>query len=150
MQAALHEARIAYTEGEVPVGAVIVVDERILSSNHNRIEQRHDPLAHAETLVIRDACREMHYERLADATMYVTVEPCSMCAGAMLLARIRRVVYGVDNPKAGAVRSLYSLVEDSRLNHHIEVVSGVLSAECRHIMQSFFRQLRTGEVPKWS
>jgi tRNA(adenine34) deaminase len=150
MQAALQEAQIAYNEGEVPIGAVIVVDDRIVVSNHNRTEQRHDPLAHAEMLVIRDACRIVDYERLADAAMYVTVEPCVMCAGALVLARIQRLIYGADNPKAGAIRSLYSVVEDSRLNHQMEVVPGVAIEECRRLMQSFFRQLRAGEVPKWS
>ena len=150
MQAALQEAQIAYNEGEVPIGAVIAVDNHVIASNHNRTEQRHDPLAHAEILVIQDACRTVNYERLAEAAIYVTVEPCTMCAGALILARIHQVVYGADNPKAGAIRSLYSVVEDSRLNHQMEVIQGVLLDECRRLMQSFFRQLRAGEVPKWS
>ena len=150
MQAALQEAQLAYNEGEVPIGAVIVVDGRLIASNHNRTEQRHDPLAHAEILAIQDACRTMDYERLAEATMYVTVEPCTMCAGALVLARVQCLVYGADNPKAGAIRSLYSVVEDSRLNHQMQVLPGVMLEECRCLMQSFFRQLRAGEVPKWS
>ncbi|MCP4396554.1 MAG: nucleoside deaminase [bacterium] len=149
MQTALQEAHTAYNEGEVPIGAVIVVENQLIASNHNRTEQRHDPLAHAEILVIRDACRVMDYERLAAAEMYVTVEPCVMCAGALVLARIQRLVFGADNPKAGAIRSLYSVVDDSQLNHQMEVIPGVLQEECRRLMQSFFRQLRAGEVPKW-
>ena len=150
MQIALDEARQAFQEGDVPVGAVIVVENQVIASNHNRTEQRHDPIAHAEILAIRDACQKMHYERLADASLYVTVEPCMMCAGAIILARIRQLVYGTDNPKAGAVRSLYTVVQDTRLNHQVEVISDVLQEECQQLMTEFFRQLRTGEVPKWS
>jgi tRNA(adenine34) deaminase len=150
MQAALIEAQKAYEEGEVPIGAVIVVDNQIIASDHNRTEQLHDPIAHAEILVIREACEKLHYERLSAASLYVTVEPCVMCAGALLLARIRYLIYGAANPKAGAICSLYTVVQDARLNHQIEVTSGVLQAECSHLMTSFFQQLRTGEVPKWS
>ncbi|MDY0091431.1 MAG: tRNA adenosine(34) deaminase TadA [Candidatus Vecturithrix sp.] len=150
MQAALQEAQAAYNEGEVPVGAVIVVANQIIASNHNRTEQCHDPVAHAELLAIRDACRVFQYERLAEASLYVTVEPCIMCAGAMVLARIRCLFYGAPNPKAGAIRSLYQIGQDPRLNHQIEVSSGVLEQECREMMTSFFRQVRSGEVPKWS
>ncbi len=150
MYAALQEAQHAFNEGEVPVGAVIVVDNHVIASNHNRTEQRHDPLAHAEILVIRDACRRLHYERLAEASLYVTVEPCVMCAGAMVLARIRQLVYGTENPKAGAVHSLYTVVRDTRLNHQLDVIAGVLQQECRELMTTFFRQLRAGGVPKWS
>ena len=150
MQLALQEAILAYNEGEVPVGAVIVIDDQVVASNHNRTEQHHDPLAHAEVLVIRDACRTFQYERLADASLYVTVEPCVMCAGALVLARIRSLFFGAENPKAGAIRSLYSMAQDTRLNHQIHVIDGVMRQECRELMTSFFRQLRAGEVPKWS
>ena len=150
MQSALNEAQKAFREREVPVGAVIVVDGQIVASNHNRTEQWRDPIAHAEILVIRDACEVLQYERLAQASLYVTVEPCVMCAGALVLARIRRLVYGTENPKAGAICSLYNIVQDTRLNHQVEVISGVLQQECRRLITSFFRQLRTGEVPKWS
>jgi tRNA(adenine34) deaminase len=150
MQAALQEAQKAFEEGEVPVGAVIVVENQIVASGHNRTEQLHDPLAHAEILVIRDACETLQYERLSTASLYVTVEPCVMCAGALLLARIRSLIYGAANPKAGAIRSLYTIVQDTRLNHQIEVISGVLQEECAQLMISFFTQLRCGEVPKWS
>jgi tRNA(adenine34) deaminase len=150
MQAALLEAQKAFTEGEVPVGAVLVVEDHILASDHNRTEQRHDPLAHAEILVIRAACQQLNYERLAAAAMYVTLEPCVLCAGALLLARIRCLIYGAANPKAGAIRSLYTLVQDTRLNHQIEVISGVMQDECSQLMTSFFQQLRQGEVPKRS
>ncbi len=150
MQAALNEAKLAFQEGEVPVGAVIILDGNILASNHNRTEQLRDPLAHAEALVIRDACQMLQYERLAEASLYVTIEPCIMCAGAILLARISHLVYGAGNPKAGAVRSLYHLMEDARLNHQVNVMSGVLQTECAGLMTSFFRNVRAGEVPKWS
>ncbi len=150
IQAALQDAQKAFQEGEVPVGAVVVVDGQIIASNHNRTEQQRDPLAHAEMLVIRDACNILRSERLVEASLYVTVEPCVMCAGALVLARIQRLVYGTENPKAGAVCSLYTIVQDSRLNHQVEVISGVLQQECRQLMTSFFRQLRTGGVPKWS
>ena len=150
MQAALLEAQKAFEEGEVPVGAVLVVDNQIIASDHNRTEQLHDPIAHAEILTIRKTCEKLHYERLTDASLYVTVEPCVMCAGALLLARIRHLIYGTANPKAGAIRSLYTIVQDTRLNHQIEVTSGVLQEECARLMTSFFQQLRVGEVPKWS
>ena len=150
MQAALIEAQKAYVEREVPVGAVIVIENQVIVADHNRTEQWHDPLAHAEMLVIRSACEKLGYERLSAAAVYVTVEPCVMCAGALLLARIRQLIYGTANPKAGAISSLYTLAQDTRLNHQIEVITGVLQAECAHLMTSFFQQLRTGEVPKWS
>jgi tRNA(adenine34) deaminase len=150
MQAALNEARKAFQEGEVPIGAVVVVDGEIIASNHNRTEQQRDPIAHAEILAIRGACGVLQYERLVEATLYVTVEPCVMCAGAIVLARFQRLVYGTENPKAGAVRSLYTIVHDPRLNHQVEVISGVLQQDCRELMTSFFRQLRGGGVPKWS
>ena len=150
MMAALREAQAAYDEGEVPIGAVIVVDARIIASNHNRTEQQHDPIAHAEILAIHDACQQMSYERLTDASLYVTVEPCVMCAGALVLSRIRQVIYGTANPKAGAVDSLYQVAQDARLNHQLDVISGVMRAECRQLMSTFFQQLRSGEVPKRS
>ena len=150
MQAALEEARVAYNEGEVPIGAVIVIEQQIIAANHNRTEQYHDPVAHAELLAIRDACQALRYERLAQASLYVTVEPCIMCAGAIVLARIRHLIYGIENPKAGAIRSLYQIGQDLRLNHQVEVSSGICAQECREMMTSFFRQLRDGEVPKWS
>ncbi|MBD3325566.1 hypothetical protein GF339_13345 [candidate division KSB3 bacterium] len=150
MHAALQEAHQAFAEGEVPVGAVLVIGNRIIAANHNRTEHTHDPLAHAELLVIRDACRQVQYERLTDASLYVTVEPCIMCAGALVLARVQRLIYGTPNPKAGAVRSLYQLVQDTRLNHQIDVIAGILEPECRQLMTAFFQHLRRGEVPKWS
>ena len=150
MLAAVQEAHRAYDEGEVPIGAVVVVGNQIIASNHNRTEQQHDPIAHAEILAIRDACRHISYERLTDASLYVTVEPCVMCAGALVLSRIRQLIYGAENPKAGAICSLYSVAQDARLNHQVEVVAGVMRDECRRLMSSFFQQLRLGEVPKRS
>ena len=142
MQRALQEAQKAFDEGEVPVGAVIVVENQIVASDHNRIEQLRNPIAHAEMLVIQEACRKLQYERLSSASLYVTVEPCVMCAGAILLARIQKLIYGTENPKAGAIRSLYTLVQDARLNHQVEVISGILRAECSQLMIAFFRRLR--------
>ena len=150
MLAAVQEAHRAYDEGEVPIGAVVVVDNQIIASNHNRTEQQHDPIAHAEILVIRDACQHVGYERLTEASLYVTVEPCVMCAGALVLSRMKRLVYGANNPKGGAVCSLYAVAQDARLNHQLEVVAGVMRDECRRLMSSFFQQLRSGEVPKRS
>jgi tRNA(adenine34) deaminase len=150
MQAALDEAQHAFEEGEVPIGAVIVIDEQIIAAEHNRTAQWHDPVAHAEILAIRQACREVDYERLAGASVYVTVEPCVMCAGALVLARIRHLIYGTANPKAGGIRSLYTIGQDTRLNHRLDVTAGVLQEACARLMTSFFQQLRTGEVPKWS
>ena len=150
MQIAIREAQAAFQEGEVPVGAVVVIDNQVIAANHNRTEQFRDPLAHAEMLVIRDACQVFQYERLSEASLYVTIEPCAMCAGAVVLARLRQLVYGARSPKAGAIHSLYQLVQDPRLNHQVEVVGEVQAQVCGQLMSAFFQQLRRGEVPKWS
>jgi len=142
MHEALNEASQAGALGEVPVGAVIVADGRIIGRGGNRRESAKDPTAHAEVLAIRQAAEAVGGWRLVDTTLYVTQEPCPMCAGAIVNARIARVVFGCPNPKAGAVRSLYNLLEDPRLNHRCEVVSGVEAEACSKLLTQFFEQLR--------
>jgi tRNA(adenine34) deaminase len=142
MQQALVEAEQAYDEEEVPVGAVIVHDGRVIAAAHNQREQLHDPTAHAEMVAITQAAEARQSWRLDECTLYVTLEPCPMCAGAILQARIPTVVYGATDPKAGAVESLYQLLGDGRLNHRAAVVSGVLAEPCGQILTRFFQQQR--------
>jgi tRNA(adenine34) deaminase len=142
MEAALAEARSAATAGEVPVGAVLVHDDEVLARSGNRTIRECDPTAHAERVVLREAARLLGNYRLADTTLYVTIEPCSMCAGAIIQARVPRLVYGADDPKGGAVRSCFEILSHPRLNHHVEVTAGVLSADCAAILQSFFAERR--------
>lgn len=144
MRAALVEAQKAYDLGEVPIGAVVVRDGAIVATGHNLRERDRDPTAHAEVVAIRHAARRLGSWRLTDCTLYVTIEPCPLCAGALVMARIDRLVYGAADPKAGAVDTLYDIVRDARLNHRIEVTAGVLQEECAALMQSFFRRLRKG------
>ncbi len=143
MAMALDEARKAAQLGEVPIGALVVADGAVVARAHNLRETDHDPTAHAELLAIRDAARSLGRWRLSDCTVYVTVEPCPMCAGAMHQARIGRLVYGAADPKAGAVGTLYDLSDDERLNHRFEVTSGVLAEESAQLLQEFFSALRT-------
>ena len=142
MRAALDEAFRAYDIGEVPIGAVVVRRGEIIGRGHNRRETWKDPTAHAEILAIQEACRRLGGWRLTEATLYVTIEPCPMCAGAIVLARIPRLVYGAQDPKAGAVDSVVDLVRREELNHRVDVTSGVLEEECRAVIQRFFRELR--------
>ena len=142
MQEALKEARSTAAAVEVPIGAVLVHDGKIIARSGNRTIRDGDPTAHAETIVLREAARILGNYRLAGATLYVTVEPCSMCAGAMIQARIPRLVYGADDPKGGAVSTCFRLLSDSRLNHQVEVALGVLAEECAAVMQQFFAQRR--------
>lgn len=142
MGLALEEARAAAAVGEIPVGAVIVRDETVIGRGHNRRELDNDPTAHAEMIAIRQASVRTGAWRLTGATMYVTIEPCPMCAGALVLARIDRLVYGAADPKTGATGTLYNIVQDPRLNHRMDVVAGVLEDECRDVMQRFFRERR--------
>jgi len=142
MRLALAEAEAAREAGEVPVGAVVARDREIISCGHNRTILDHDPTAHAEIVALREAARRIGNHRLLGCSLYVTVEPCAMCAGAIVQARSARLVYGCDDPKAGAVRTLYQLADDPKLNHRAEVVSGVLGAECSAILQEFFRMKR--------
>ncbi len=142
MAEALSEAARAAALGEVPIGAVLVHRDRILVRAHNLRESRHDPTAHAELLVIREAAEQLGSWRLLDTTLYVTLEPCAMCAGAIVLARIPRLVYAAPDPKAGACGSLFNLVQDRRLNHRVEVLDRLGELESQRLLQSFFRQLR--------
>ncbi|MEX2316202.1 MAG: tRNA adenosine(34) deaminase TadA [Pirellulales bacterium] len=142
MRRALAEAQAALAEDEVPIGAVIVHDGRVIASAHNQREQLRDPTAHAEMIAITQAAAARGDWRLEGCTMYVTLEPCAMCAGAMVLARLPRVVYGASDPKAGAVATLYRLLDDPRLNHRAEVVAGVLAGECADILSRFFEEKR--------
>ena len=142
MSAALEQAALAAAAGDVPIGAVVVKDSRIIASAHNRRIIDADPTAHAEMLAIRAAARELGDWRLGGCTLVVTLEPCCMCAGAIVLARIDRLVYGAADPKAGAVTTLYQLCGDSRLNHQVEVIGGVMSRQCGEMLTDFFRKQR--------
>jgi tRNA(adenine34) deaminase len=142
MQLALEEARQALSENEVPIGAVIVHQQRVIASAHNQREQLHDPTAHAEMIAITQAAESLQSWRLEDCTLYVTLEPCPMCAGAILQARVPRLVYGAADPKAGAVYTLYRLLDDPRLNHRCEVVGNVLADACAQILSDFFASQR--------
>ncbi len=142
MQMALEEARSATAAGEVPIGAVLVQDGKVLARSGNRTIRDCDPTAHAEIIVIREAARLLSNYRMAGTTLYVTLEPCSMCAGAMIQARIPRLVYGTDDPKGGAVRSCFEILTNAALNHQVEIVTGLLAADCASVLQSFFAARR--------
>lgn len=142
MRLALEEARLAASSGDVPVGAVIVRDGAVIGRGRNRREQDNDPTAHAEVMAIRQAAAAVGAWRLTGCTLYVTIEPCPMCAGALVLARIDRLVYGAADPKTGAAGSLWNIVQDRRLNHRLEITAGVLEPECRDLIRSFFQQRR--------
>ena len=141
MEEALKEAALAALEGEIPVGAILVQDGRVGARNHNRRERAHDDTAHAEILVIREACEKLRRWRLADSTLYVTMEPCPMCAGAIINARLRRVIYGAADPKAG---SFGSVIDFNSLpyNHKPQLTAGVLQGECAGVLSDFFATLR--------
>jgi tRNA(adenine34) deaminase len=142
MAEALAEARKAAAEGEVPIGAVVVHDSRVVGRGRNAREGRRDPTAHAEVLALQEAARSLGRWRLSGATVYATLEPCPMCAGALVNARVDRLVYAVPDPKAGAAGTLFDVPRDPRLNHRVEVASGVLAAECGELLSSFFRSRR--------
>jgi tRNA(adenine34) deaminase len=142
MRLALAEARAAALTGEVPVGAILVHDAKILARSGNRTIRDCDPTAHAEVVVLREAARALGNYRLTATTLYVTIEPCSMCAGAIIQARVPRVVYGCDDPKGGGVRSCFEILSHPRLNHQVEVLPGVLGSECATLIQSFFAERR--------
>jgi tRNA(adenine34) deaminase len=142
MHLALAEAEKAAARGETPVGAVLAIAGEVIAVAHNMRETWQDPTAHAETLVLREAAARLGRWRLQDATLYVTLEPCLMCAGALVLARVNRLVYGCRDPKAGALGSVYDVVRDGRLNHVYRITPGVLEAECRHMLSGFFEKLR--------
>ena len=142
MEAALEEARLAATLGEVPVGAVVTIGERIVARAGNRTIRDCDPTAHAEVLALRAAAAAIGNYRLAGAALYVTIEPCAMCAGAIIQARVERVIYGADDIKGGAVRSCFSVLDHPRLNHRVEVTPGVLGEEAAALLKDFFAARR--------
>jgi tRNA(adenine34) deaminase len=142
MNAALEEARAAAAQGEVPVGAVVVVAGRIVGRSGNRTIADCDPTAHAEMVALRQAAKAVGNYRLVDAALYVTIEPCAMCAGAMVQARIARLIYGADDPKGGAVRTCFSILDHPQLNHHVDVTAGVCAAEAAALLRDFFAARR--------
>ncbi len=145
MHEALAEAELAQRKGEVPIGAVIVLNDEIIGRGHNLRETSNDPTSHAELVAIREAAETIGHWRLLDTTLYVTLEPCVMCMGAIILARIPRLVYACRDPRAGAVGSIYDLSRDERFNHRVEVSEGVLAKECSQLLSNFFRELRAGK-----
>ncbi|MCE5286971.1 MAG: tRNA adenosine(34) deaminase TadA [Pelosinus sp.] len=142
MGLALAEAAKAYQLGEVPIGAVLVIDDEAVASGHNMRETWHDATAHAEIIVIREACDKLKRWRLSGSTLYVTIEPCPMCAGALIMSRIDRLVYGSADYKAGAVESIFNVAQNQALNHQLAVTAGVRADECSAIMKEFFRERR--------
>jgi len=143
MRAALDEARYALDCGEVPIGAVVVFQDQIIGRGFNRPITERDPTAHAEIVAIREAARKIGNYRLIGSTIYTTIEPCAMCAGALVNARLARLVYGAADARAGGVRSVFQICASNFLNHRVEVTSGVLEEECRELIQSFFKQKRS-------
>lgn len=142
MRLALEEAKKAFAEDEVPIGAIAVLDGEVIASNHNRKEQLRDPLAHAEMLVLSETSEKLERWRLTGVTLYVTIEPCLMCMGALIHSRIDRLVFGARDPKFGGARSLYELGEDPRMNHRFEVKEGVMAEEAAALMKKFFADKR--------
>ncbi|HKD62431.1 MAG TPA: tRNA adenosine(34) deaminase TadA [Candidatus Acidoferrales bacterium] len=142
MKSALDEAHAAGSRGEVPIGAIVVLNEKIVASAGNRTILDCDPTAHAEVIALREAARKIGNHRLLGTTLYATVEPCAMCAGAMIQARISRLVYGADDPKAGAVRSCFSILKHEKLNHRVDVTSGVLAEKSVELLRAFFEARR--------
>lgn len=139
---AIEAAKIAEENGDVPIGAVIIHKNQIIAKAYNQREQLKDPTAHAEIIALTQAAAFVEHWRLNGCTMYVTLEPCPMCAGALVLARMDRLVFGCDDPKSGACGNLYDIVRDERLNHKLEVTSGVLAEECTELLQQFFQKRR--------
>ncbi len=144
MGQALAQARLAAAQGEIPVGAVLCLGEKVLAEAHNRVVSDHDPTAHAEMLVLKAGAEALGNERLLEATLIVTLEPCPMCAGAAVWARIKRLVFGAADPKSGAAGSAFDLVRSERLNHLIEVHAGVRAAESAELLRNFFKERRRG------
>ncbi|MFH1562974.1 MAG: tRNA adenosine(34) deaminase TadA [Nitrospirota bacterium] len=142
MQEALSEAEKAYKSGDVPIGAVIVLNDEIIASGYNQVEFRNDPTAHAEILAIQKAAACLGNERLLHTTIYVTIEPCAMCAGALVLARVENLVYGADDPKTGACGSIINIIQHPLLNHQLTVQKGVLKEEAKELLQRFFKEKR--------
>ena len=142
MEEALREAQRAASVGEVPVGAIVLCEEKIIGRGRNRNLTDNDPTAHAEIVALRQAAAAVGNHRLPECQMFVTIEPCAMCAGALIHARLRRLVYGADDPKAGAVRSALQVLNHPRLNHQMQITPGVLAARCGEVLQSFFAERR--------
>ncbi len=142
MKLALEQAQIAFAQDEVPIGAVVVHNEKVIALAHNEKEQRQDPTAHAEILVIQRAAKELSTWRLAEATLYVTLEPCPMCAGAMIQSRLKRLVFGASDPKGGAAGSVTNVLDVNNWNHRVEVITGILEKDCARILKDFFVKLR--------
>ena len=142
MKAALREAELAVAKGEVPVGAVVVRSGQIVGRGHNLVESLRDPTAHAEMIAITAACDTLQSKTLAGCTLYVTLEPCPMCAGAMVWARLQRLCFGALDAKAGSASTLYNILQDDRLNHHVDVISGVEAEDAAALLQAFFRVRR--------
>ncbi|SKA05518.1 tRNA(adenine34) deaminase [Selenihalanaerobacter shriftii] len=142
MELALAEAKIAYDKDEVPIGAVMVRDDEVIARSHNLKEELNDPTAHAEMLAIRQATEKLGGWRLTDCTLYVTIEPCPMCAGALVQSRVDQLIYGAKDPKAGAAGSIINIVDSPDFNHQLKIKLGILEDKCSNIMKSFFRNLR--------
>ena len=145
MRMALRKAELAARSGEVPVGAILVKEDRVLAEGHNQCIKQSDPTAHAELLVLRKAGKALRNYRLKDTVMYVTAEPCPMCLSAMIHARVSRLVFGTLEPKFGAVESRFNLLRENGLNHHVEVTRGILEKECTEILKSFFKKRRASK-----
>ena len=148
MESAFLEAEQAFKRKEVPVGAVVVSNGRVIGRGYNQIESLKDPTAHAEMIAITAAAMHVGNHRLEGCTLYVTLEPCAMCAGAMVLARMSRIVFGANDPKAGACTTLYRIPQDPRLNHQIEVIGGILEPRCSSILKEFFAKVRANSMGK--
>jgi tRNA(adenine34) deaminase len=146
MHLALKEAEKAYQSDEVPVGAVVVLKGQVIGKGYNQTEMLHDPTAHAEMIAITAAANHEGSNRLLDASLYVTMEPCPMCAGAIVWARIRNLIFGTYDPKAGACSTLYNIVQDPRLNHHVFLTPGILEDQCSKMVSNFFEKLRQKEL----
>jgi tRNA(adenine34) deaminase len=150
MRLALDQAQLAYDRGEIPVGAVAVHRDRVIARAHNSKEQDRDPTAHAEMTAIRQAAEHLGGWRLIEVTLYCTMEPCPMCAGAMVQARLPRLVYAIDDPKAGAAGSIVELLSHPQLNHQVRVTRGILAADANDMLARFFEDLRQGRLPRYS
>ena len=146
MKIAIEEAQKAGAIGEVPIGAIIVKDGEIIGRGFNLRETDHDPTAHAEMIAIREASQQMNAWRLSDCTLYVTLEPCPMCAGAIVQSRVAHVVYGANDPKAGCAGTLFNLLEEPRFNHQPTVIAGILEQQCGDLLRDFFRELRVQKL----
>ena len=150
MQFALDQARLAFRKGEIPVGAVAVYQGRVIGQGHNCKETSRDPTAHAEIIALREAAQTRGGWRLSDVTLYCTMEPCPMCAGAMVQARLSRLVYSVPDPKAGAAGSVLNLLAHPGLNHRVSITCGISASDTESLLASFFSRLRQGEIPRFS